>query len=45
MLFGPGMVQSHVVGDEIEHQLQSAFLQPLAQAGQRGVAAKIACTV
>ena len=41
MGFDPGVIKSHVVGDEIEHQLQSVFAQSLTQAGQRGVPPEI----
>ena len=34
MLVDPGMIRRHVVRDEVEHQLQAALLQPLAQAGR-----------
>jgi hypothetical protein len=39
MLFDPGVVEGHVVGNEIEHQPQSAPAKTLAQPGQSGVAA------
>ena len=42
MLLDPGMIERRVVGDEVEHQPQPALSQPLAQAGQRGIAAQIA---
>ena len=35
------MIQPHVVRDKIEHQLQTAFRKPLAQARQRRIASKI----
>ena len=40
MILDPGMTEPHVIGDEIEHQLEAALLQPLAQPGQRGIAAE-----
>ena len=42
MLVDPRMIRRHVVGDKVEHQLQSALLQPLSQTGERRVAAQIA---
>ena len=42
VLVDPRMIRRHVVGDEVEHQLQAALAQPLAQAGQRRVAAEVA---
>ena len=42
MLVDPGVIRRHVVGNEVEHQLQAALLQSLAQARQRRVAAQIA---
>ena len=42
MLVDPRVIRRHVVGDKVEHQLQSAFLQPLSQTGERRVAAQIA---
>ena len=42
VLLDPGVIRGHVVGDEVEHQPQSASVQPLAQACQRRVAAQIA---
>jgi hypothetical protein len=33
----PGVIQSGVVGDKVEHQPQAAFRQPLAQTGEGGV--------
>ena len=41
MLLDPGMIEAHVIGDEIEHQLQAALLQSFAEAGQGGVAAEV----
>ena len=41
MLLDPGMIQAGVVGDEVEHQPQAARAEPLAQAGQRRVAAQL----
>ena len=41
MFFHPGMTEPHVIGDEIEHESQAALAEPLAQSGQRGVAAEI----
>ncbi len=41
VVFDPGVIEPRVVGDEIEHQPQAALAEPLAQAGQRGVAAEI----
>ena len=35
------MIQARVVGDEVEHQLQAALPEPLAQAGQRRVAPEV----
>jgi hypothetical protein len=32
VLFGPCVIRSHVVRHEVEHQLQSALLQPMPQA-------------
>ena len=45
MFFDPGMIEPHVIRDEIEHQSQAALAEPLAQPGQRGIAAEILCTV
>ena len=42
MLVDPRVIRRHVVRDEVEHQLQSALLQPLSQTGERRVAAQIA---
>jgi hypothetical protein len=42
VLVDPRVIRGHVVGDKVEHQLQSAFLQPLSQTGKRRVAAQIA---
>ena len=41
MLLDPGMIEAHVVGDEVEHQPQAALPQPLAQPGQGRVAAEV----
>ncbi|TXT22908.1 MAG: hypothetical protein FD138_3355 [Planctomycetota bacterium] len=41
MLFNPRVIRSHVVRDEIEHQLEAAFFQPFSQPSERRVAAKI----
>ena len=43
MIFDPGMIEPHVIGDEIEHQPQAALAEPLAQPGQRRIAAEILC--
>ena len=40
MVFDPGMVEPRVIGNEIEHQLQAALAEPLAQTGERRVAAQ-----
>ena len=40
MILDPGMIQARVIGDEVEHQPQAALPEPLAQPGQRGVAAE-----
>jgi hypothetical protein len=40
MLVDPRVVRRHVVRDKIEHQLQAALLEPLAQAGKRSGAAQ-----
>ena len=37
----PGVIQAGVVGDEVEHQPQAARAEPLAQPGQRRVAAEV----
>ena len=37
----PGVIQRHVVGDKIEHQLQTAFRQALAQASQCSFASEL----
>ena len=42
MLVDPGVIRGHVVRDEVEHQLQSALLQPLAQTRERRIPAQIA---
>ena len=42
VLVDPRVIRSHVVGDKVEHQLQSACLQPLSHARERRVAAQIA---
>ncbi len=42
MLVDPRVIRRHVVRDEVEHQLQSALLQPLSQAGECRRAAQIA---
>ena len=42
VLVDPRVIRGHVVRDEVEHQLQSAFLQPLAQTRERDIAAEIA---
>ena len=41
MIFEPRMTEPHVIGHEVEHELQASLAEPLAQAGQRGVPAKI----
>ena len=41
MIFDPGMIEPHVIGHEVEHELQAALAEPLAQAGQGRVAAEI----
>ena len=41
MIFDPGMIEPHVIGHEVEHELQAALAEPLAQAGQRGVTPEI----
>ena len=41
VFFDPGVIEPHVVRDEIEHQSQAALAEPLAKPGQRGVAAEI----
>jgi hypothetical protein len=40
MLLGPGVVRGHVVRDEIEHEPQAPRPEPLAESGQRGIAAQ-----
>ena len=42
MLVDPRVIRRHVVRNEVEHQLQSALLQPLSQACQRRSATQIA---
>ena len=42
VVLDPGMIQAGVVGDEVEHQPQAALAEPLAQAGQGGIAAQVA---
>ena len=42
VLVDPRVIRGHVVRDKVEHQLQSAFLQPLSQTCERRVAAQIA---
>ena len=42
VILDPGVIRGHVVWDKIEQQLQSAFLQPLSQTGERRVATEIA---
>ena len=42
VLVDPRVIRGHVVGDEVEHQLQSACVQPLAQTCERRVAAQVA---
>ena len=34
------MTEPHVIGNEVEHQAEAAFLQTLAEPGQRGIAAE-----
>src|SRR5262249_32121158 len=41
MNLDPGMAQSHVIGDKVQHQLEIVLLEPLAQAGECGIAAKV----
>ena len=41
VVLDPGVIQARVVGDEVEHQPQAALPEPLAQAGQRRVAAEV----
>ena len=38
MRLHPGMIEGHMIGDEVEHQLQPACLQSLAEPTQRLVA-------
>ena len=40
MALDPGVIGRHVVGHEVEHQTQAAGAQPLAKAGQGGIAAQ-----
>ena len=42
VLVDPRVIRGHVVRDKVEHQLQSAFLQPLSQTCERRIAAQIA---
>ena len=42
VLIDPRMIRRHVVGNKVEHQLQSALFQPLSQSCERRVAAQIA---
>ncbi len=42
MIFDPGMIQSHVIGNEIQEQPQAALAEPFAQPRQRGIAAQTA---
>ena len=42
VLLDPGVIESRVVRDKVEHQFQSALVQPLSQTGQRRVAAESA---
>jgi hypothetical protein len=39
VVLDPGVVRAGVVGHDVEHQPQAALAEPLAQAGQGGVAA------
>ena len=41
VLLDPGVIQAGVIGDKIEHQPQATLPEPLAQAGQSGIAAQI----
>ena len=41
MIFDPGMIEPHVIGHEVEHELQAALAEPLAQAGQSSVTPEI----
>jgi hypothetical protein len=40
MILDPGMIESHVVRHEVEHQLEAASLHPLPEPGESGVAAE-----
>src|SRR5262249_15488808 len=41
MLLDPGMAEAHMIWDEIEHELEAALLESLAQPGEGTVAAKV----
>ena len=41
MLKSPGMIQSRVIGHEVEQQLHSALTQPIANSGQRRITTEI----
>ena len=41
MIFDPGMIESHVIGDEVKHEPQAALPEPLTQPGESGIPAKV----
>ena len=41
MILHPGMIQSGMIGNEVEHQAQAALAEFLAQAGQSGISSQI----
>ena len=41
MIFEPRMIEPHVIGYEVKHELQASLAESLAQAGQRSVPPKI----
>ena len=41
MIFDPGMIEPHVIGHEVEHELQAALAEPFAKSGQRSIASEI----
>ena len=40
MVLDPGVIQRRVVGDEVEHQPQTAVSEPLAEPGESGISAQ-----
>ena len=42
VVLDPGVIQSRVIGNEVQQQAQAALAEPLAQPGQSGIAAQVA---